>query len=63
MTRIEKDNLIEFRVNYMLHQQDTPARIWKASDSSTWYLNGGWHRYYGPAISPGNYWYIHNVSI
>jgi hypothetical protein len=28
-----------------------------------WKMNGGWHRYYGPAVSNTNSWWLHNNKV
>ena len=49
------------RVNGRLHGANSPAVIHNNGDWF-WYLNGVWHRYYGPQNFT-NAWWIHHTRI
>jgi hypothetical protein len=40
----------EYYVNGVLHREDGPAAIWRASDCERYYINGKLHRDNGPAV-------------
>lgn len=62
LKRIEDPYAIEYRLNDILHKTNGPAIQWKETNWYTWWLNGIWHRYYGPQDQNG-FWRIHGRTI
>lgn len=53
---------IEYRVAGLLHRPNGPAWCDKNGGNWGWWLNGSYHRYYGPVGTNGR-WCVHDTKI
>ena len=52
------DGSIVYLLNGVAHRTNSPARV-SSNGYTSWWLFGGYHRYYGPCLSYGEWW-IHD---
>jgi hypothetical protein len=45
------------------NKHTTGPQIVSVGTAVIWKMDGGWHRYYGPAVNNTNSWWIHNKRV
>lgn len=58
---ITRSDCVEYYKDDIIHRSNGPARIWNDGVGG-WYINGEYHRYYGPQDIDGSWW-LHGIRI
>lgn len=59
----QEDDRIYYRLNGVYHRPNGPAVDIRKGYTSYWFLFGNRHRYYGPASTANDWFWIHDERV